>query len=616
MSGSAQTLPHWDMNVVYPGLTSPEFAEGFNALVQSISDLGQLFDTHQIAKREAAPLDDATVLAFETVIGRYNAVLTEYRTVSAYIASFTTTNSRDNEAQARLSELQQHTVRLTQLDTRLTAWLGSLDVAALIQRSQVARDHAFMLQRAKIDAEHLMSPSEEALAAELSVSAGVAWAKLHSNLTSQLVVPFERDGQVEDLPMSMIRNLAFEPDRDVRRRAYQAEIASWEQAALPLAAALNSIKGEVNTLTQRRGWPSPLAASLFDNNIDQQTLDAMMQAARESFPDFRRYLRAKARAIGVEQLAWYDLFAPVGSSSKVWEYDVAADFIVKQFGSYSTKMRDFAERAFREGWIDAEPRPGKRDGAYCMSLRKDESRVFANFKPAFGGMSTLAHELGHAYHNLNLAERTMLQRATPMVLTETASIFCETIVRRAALQESDLQDQIAILEATLENACQVVVDISSRFFFEQRVFETRQQRELSVDDFCELMLDAQRETYGDGLDQRVLHPYMWAVKGHYYSTHRSFYNYPYMFGLLFGLGLYARYQEDAESFKRGYDDLLSSTGLADAATLAARFDIDIRTPDFWRSSLDIVRADVQRFEELIAPGLEWGGKQEAEPDAR
>ncbi|HEY0602215.1 MAG TPA: M3 family oligoendopeptidase [Herpetosiphonaceae bacterium] len=616
MSSSAQTLPHWDMSVIYPSLNSPEFAEGFQALVQSITDLEQIFDTHNIAEREAAPLDDATVQAFETVIERYNAVLYDHRTISAYISSFTTTNSRDNEAQNKLSQLQQQTVRLTLLDTRFTAWIGSLDVEALIERSQVAQDHAFMLRQSKLQAEHLMSPAEEALAAELSVSASTAWAKLHSNLTSQLIVPFERDGKAEDLPMSMIRNLAFEADRDVRRKAYEAEIASWEQAALPLATALNSIKGEVNTLSKRRGWESPLAAACFDNNIDRETLDAMMHAARESFPDFRRYLHAKARAIGVEKLTWYDLFAPVGTSSKVWNFDVATDFIVEQFGSFSNKMSEFAQRAFRENWVDAEPRPGKRDGAYCMAVRKDESRVFSNFKPAFGGMSTLAHELGHAYHNLNLAERTMLQRATPMVLAETASIFCETIVRNAAMQQSDTQEQISILEATLESACQVVVDISSRFIFEQSVFEAREQSELSVDDFCRLMLDAQRETYGEGLDQQVLHPYMWAVKGHYYSGGRSFYNFPYMFGLLFGLGLYARYQEDAESFKRGYDELLSSTGLADAATLAARFDIDIRTPDFWRSSLDIIRADIQRFEELIQPGLEWGGKQEAEPDER
>ncbi len=215
-------------------------------------------------------------------------------------------------------------------------------------------------------------------------------------------------------------------------------------------------------------------------------------------------------------------------------------------------------------------------------------------------MSTLAHELGHAYHNLNLSSRTMLQRRTPMTLAETASIFCQTIVRQAALQEADVRGQITILEASLQSACQVVVDITSRFLFEQGVFEKRNQRELSPEELKGLMLDAQRQTYGEGLDSDTLHPYMWAVKPHYYSAERSFYNYPYMFGLLFGLGLYARYLDDPEGFKAGYDQLLSSTGMGDVAELAAQFGINIRSPDFWRSSLDVIREDIDRFESLIA----------------
>ena len=213
-------------------------------------------------------------------------------------------------------------------------------------------------------------------------------------------------------------------------------------------------------------------------------------------------------------------------------------------------------------------------------------------------MSTLAHELGHGYHNLNLAQRTMLQRSTPMTLAETASIFCETIIRNAAMQNAGRQEQIAILEASLQGACQVVVDITSRFLFEQRVFEQRIKRELSIDELNNLMLEAQRETYGDGLDENALHPYMWAMKPHYYSSSLSFYNYPYMFGLLFGLGLYARYKEDGEKFKSGYDELLSSTGLADAASLAQQFGIDIHSVDFWRASFDIVRQDIELFEKL------------------
>ncbi len=595
------TLPHWDMTVVYPGLESPEFEQGFRSVVQDIDELTGLFDKYVVGQRAPAPLDTETVKAFETVITRYNGVLAQSHVVDAYVYSFVSTDSRNDLAQAKLSELEQQQVRLSQLGTRVTAWIGSLDVEGLIELSAVAREHAFMLRKAKVRATHLMSPPEEELAAEMDLSGGSAWGKLHDNLTSQLMVLIELNGEAQEMPMSVVRNLAFEPERDLRRRAYEAELDTWKKAALPLAGALNSIKGEVNTLNKRRGWGSALDATIFDSNIDRETLDAMMQAAHESFPDFRRYLRAKARALGVKALAWYDLFAPVGQSNKVWEYPNATGYIVEQFCSYSNKMSNFAARAFREQWIDAEPRPGKQGGAFCMSVRNDESRVLTNYKPAYDGMSTLAHELGHGYHNLVKANRTMLQKATPMTLAETASIFCETIVREAALRDAqdNPQEQLAILDASLQGSTQVVVDITSRFLFEKGVFETRRQRELSVDELNNLMLQAQRDTYGDGLDQNLLHPYMWAVKPHYYSSELSFYNFPYMFGLLFGLGLYALYEQDPEAFKAGYDDLLSSTGLADAATLASRFGIDIRTPNFWRASLDLVRADVGRFEELV-----------------
>ena len=595
---TTQTLPHWDMTVIYPALASPEFDQGFAHFTQQVAELVQLFDAQNIQAQPAQELTDATVQTFETVTARLNDVLEATTTLGAYLSCFVTTNTQDTLAAARYSEFQQQAVKLSLLGTRYAAWIGSLNVPELISRSRLASEHAYLLQKASEQARHLMSPAEEDLAAELELSSGAGWEKLHSDITSQLLVPIELHGERQELPMSMVRNFAYDPDREVRRVAYEAELAGWKKAAVPLAAAMNGIKGQVNTLSRRRGWAEPLDASLFDANIDRETLEAMLTAARESFVDFRRYLQAKARVLGLERLAWYDIFAPVGKEKQVWEFAEARSFIVDKFGDYSGKLSDFAARAFRENWIDAEPRSGKVDGAYCTPLRKDESRVFANFKPSFNGVSTLAHELGHGYHNLNLARRTTLQKETPMTLAETASIFCETIITHAALAKAEKEEQIAILESSLQNSCQVVVDILSRFLFENRAFERRKSRELSVDEFNALMVEAQKETYGDGLDETQLHPYMWAMKPHYYSTHFSFYNYPYMFGLLFGLGLYARYQQDPAAFKTGYDDLLSSTGLGDAATLASRFGIDIRSTAFWRSSLDIVRNDITRFEEL------------------
>src|SRR5690348_3267687 len=525
------------MTVVYPSLDSPEFAAGFQAVSDDIAALGTLFDQEHVGKRDPQPLDDATVLSFERVVERYNAVLAAYRTLSAYIHAFVSTDSRDNLAQAKYSELQVHSVKLYQFGTRFTAWIGSLDVEGLIARSAVAADHAYTLRQAKTESEHLMSPDEEALAAELNITGGSAWAKLHGNVTSQLSVPIEVDGAVESLPMSVIRNMAADADRETRHRAYVAELAAWERVAVPLAAAMNGIKGEVNTLSARRGWATPLDEALFESSIDRQTLDAMFTAARESFPAFRRYLRAKARALGLPVLAWYDLLAPVGVSDRVWSFEASEQYIVAQFGSYSQRLSDYAARAFRERWIDAEPRPGKRDGAFCMPLRADESRVFANFKPTYDGMSTLAHELGHGYHNMNLAQRTMLQRNTPMTLAETASIFCETIVREAALKDANAQERIEILEASLVGSCQVVVDITSRFLLEQGIFETRRKREIAVDELNDMMLQAQRETYGDSLDPNQLHPYMWRLSQPNNTPDARFYTSPSMLACPLGLGL-------------------------------------------------------------------------------
>jgi pepF/M3 family oligoendopeptidase len=590
-----QNLPHWNLDQYYPGIESPEFTNAFSEVKRKIGDFSGIVDeiTTGGTSDPVADHDRAVSVLIDA--------LEDVSLIMTYLSTSLAVDSRDEPAQRMMSEAQIALIPLRQANTRLTAWVGTQDVEHLIASSDLARDHAFLLRNTKVEAEHLMSPEEEALASELTLSGGSAFGKLHDDLTSQIMVRFEkRPGEEVEIPMSEVRNLATDPDRDVRRRAFDAEIAAWKQWETAIAAALNGVKGEHVTLARRRNWESELDQALFQNHIDRTTLDAMMTAAREAFPDVRRYWEAKAKALGVEKLMWYDVTAPVGENNRTWSWDEGMEFLLEQFGSYSDKMRALAQQALDEDWIDAEPRPGKSDGAFCANTRDGKSLVLSNFTPSFDGVSTMAHELGHAYHNLCEKDRTALQKSeTPMTLAETASTFCETILRKAAIEKGSDDEKFAILEGSLVDSGQIVVDISSRFLFEQAVFEQRADRELTADEFCELMLDAQKQTYGDAIAEDGLHPYMWAVKGHYYSPNRAFYNFPYMFGLLFGLGLYAKYQEDPDTFRENYDDLLASTGMEDAAGLAGRFGFDIRTPDFWRSSLDVVRQDIDEFVALV-----------------
>ncbi|MEW5882843.1 MAG: M3 family oligoendopeptidase [Armatimonadota bacterium] len=587
---TATTLPSWNTSTVFSSIEGDDFRAAREDWAARVEALEGMLDA-------SWGKDDPTALA--SFLQALNEALEAGRTIGAYIQCFVSTDSRNEAALAAHSEMQPWMARMRKLNARLVSWVGSVNLEAAMENAPALVEHEFVLRRMAKEAQHQMSMPEEALAADLDITGGSAWSRLRDNLTSQLGVTVKFPDRVERMTMTQARNLAHRRDRGERKAGYEAELETWQEHETVFAAAMNSIKGQVLALCRRRGWNSPLDETLFYNNMDRESLDAMLTAARESLPTLRRYLHAKARAIGLERLAWFDLFAPVGAED-AWEYDRAQQLVRERFSQFSEKMGALASRAFQENWIDVPPKDGKRDGAFCMGLRDDESRILLNYEPTFNWVGTLAHELGHAYHNLCLSRRTPLQRMTPMTLAETASIFCEQIVRRSVLEDASDEVALAILEDALRAANQTVVDILSRFQFESRCFEGREARELSASEMRAIMVEAQRDTYGEGLDDSSLHPYMWAAKPHYYSSSRSFYNFPYMFGLLFGLGLFAQYQRSPQAFLEVYDDLLSSTGMADAASLAARFDIDIRAPDFWRSSLNVIAQDVERYESLVA----------------
>ena len=597
-------LPHWDLSNVYPGLDSEQFAQAVADLKAKLDQIENYLAAHHIARiAEPPPLDSA---ALHDVIGGYldrmNAALRLSRTLGVYVFSFVATDSYNTTAKRIESELEMVDVQLRRIGVRFQGWIGSVAPALpkVLELAGSAQAHAFYLKETADQSRYLMSEAEEALAAELALSGDNAWSKLQETICSQLTVKFEREGQVETLPIAALQNLRYDPDSEVRLRAYEAELAAWGTVREPLAACLNGVKGAVVTLNQHRGRADALHAALDQARIDRATLDAMLGAMQDSFPMFRGYLKVKARRLGKQALPWYDLMAPRGKNDRRFTFPEARDFILAQFGTFSGRLANLARRAFEQHWIDAEPRNGKRGGAFCMSVPlADESRVLCNFDGSLDQVSTVAHELGHAFHNECKVGKTMLQGITPMTLAETASIFCETIVTDAALAASASADEeLAILETSLIGATQSIVDITSRFLFEKEVFERRGKSELSADDFSDIMLRCQKATYGDGLDERYLHPYMWAWKPHYYDARLSFYNFPYAFGLLFATGLYALYRERGKSFVSEYEDLLASTGLSNAADLAARFGIDIRRPDFWRASLHVIEERIRRYEQL------------------
>jgi pepF/M3 family oligoendopeptidase len=596
-------IPHWDLSNVYPSLESKEFETAVASVKRQIDELEKYF-AEKVGKTDRGTPVKELAATVGGAIDRFNVMYQEAATIRSYIHSFVSTNSRDKVAMKKLSEFEQVGVRMQNLVTQLRAWIGKLTpvLDAAIESNESAKAHTFALKDAAEQSKYMMSEAEEALAAELNLSGASAWDKLQGTVTSQLSVDFELDGKVQKLPMPALINLHSHPDESVRRRAYEAEMTAWKTIEESVAAAMNGIKGTVNTLNKRRGREDALHPAIDMARIDRSTLEAMLSAMQDSFPAFRRYFKAKARRLGKEKLAWWDLSAPVGESDKAYTWDEARDFILANFGKFSPDLAAFAKRAFANNWIDAEQRDGKRGGAFCMEVPAvKESRVLCNFDGTLDQVSTIAHELGHAFHNecAYQAGKTILQQDTPMTLAETASIMCETIIMEAFLEQtSDPAEQLAILETWLVGDAQVIVDIYSRYLFEKEVFERRAESELSADDLCEIMERAQKASYGDGLDERYLMKYIWIWKPHYYSADLSFYNFPYAFGLLFATGLYAIYQQRGAAFVPDYVNLLASTGEAPAADLAARFGINIREKKFWADSLAIIIGKIERYEKL------------------
>lgn len=593
-------LPRWDLRNVYPDLASAELAADLGALASTLEEIERHHAQSLAPSSRTAPPETLS-RALDRAVELFNRAYLLSTTLEVYIDSFVATDSYDRAAAKKQSELEITQVRLKQGWTRFQGWIRGVaeELPRALEHAGPARDHAFILNEAAAQGAYLMSDPEEMLAAELSLAGAQAWSKLQRTLTSQINVEIELDGAARKIPMPALINLRSHPEESVRRRAYEAEMQEWEKVQEPLAACMNGVKGTAVFLQKRRGRTDCLHAPIDQARIDRPTLQALLDSMKDSLPHFRRYFKAKAARLGKMSLAWWDICAPTGRAGSTFTWQQAREFVLENFASFSPDLRTFAQRAFDGNWIDAQPRDGKRGGAFCSAVpRVKESRILCNFDGSLDQVSTVAHELGHGFHNecAYRAGKTELQQVTPMTLAETASIMCENIVTNAVLARArDPQEELAVLENSLIGEGQVIVDIYSRFLFEKEVMERRERSELSADDLCEIMDRAQDAAYGDGLDARFRHRYMWTWKPHYYFSDLNFYNFPYAFGLLFGTGLYAVYKKRGREFVSAYQELLASTGEANAADLAARFGIHIHGRAFWDDSLAIIRGRIDRY---------------------
>lgn len=585
----------WSLNELYTSFDSKEFKDDLKKCDEKIKVIKEW------TKDNLNSTNDAT-----SKVENYINLIKDYSTLYGKLMAYThlsfTVDTTNESALKTLDTLQKKSTELTDPIVKFQKWISNIDdLESLISSSKPLQEHCFHLNELADKTKYLLSDKEEVLLSNMVNTGSKAWEKLQGTLTSTLLVDIDLDGEEKQLPLSFVRNMSSDKDPNVRKKAYEAELKSYEKIETSSAACLNGIKGEVITVAKMRGYESPLEETLKNSRMDKETLDAMLTAMKESLPAFQKYLRKKAEYLGHKNgLPIYDVFAPVGKLNRTFTFNEARDYIVENFRLFSDDLADFADNAFENNWIDAEPRKGKRGGAFCYNIHPiKESRILANFSGSFKGVITLAHELGHGYHGRCLRKESILNGKYPMPLAETASIFCETIVMNSALKEANNEEALTLLESALQNANQVIVDIYSRFLFESRLFDRRKDYALSSKELNSLMLEAQKEAYGDGLDHNSLHQYMWVNKSHYYYANRNFYNFPYAFGLLFAKGLYAKYLEAGQEFVEKYNELLAATGKNSISDVARMMDIDVHSIEFWRSSLRLIENDIERFIELI-----------------
>ena len=578
----------WSLDIFYKGIDDPTLA----------SDMDKLEATVAKCKQMAASLSyDDTVRNLREMIDIKETLTLLVRRLAGYFSLRRSANSGDTEVSAYMTKIQMMMASLARENVMFEKYVGGIeDIDEVISGDDVLSQYKFYFNEIKASVSHNMSDDAEDVFARMNISGGRAWGDLFSYLTSTLEVDYKG----EKTTLAAIRGLAESADPEERKSAYEAEIASYKKVKDPIAFALNSIKAQVNTEATLRGYVDALDVTLANSRMKKETLDAMFEAMREYMPKFREYLKHKAKLLGHQNgMPWYDILAPMGKSdSRTFTAEEAHAYLVEHFSSFAPDLADMVDEAFKNDWIDFYSRPGKVGGAFCSNLPfLKQSRILTNFSGSFGSVVTLAHELGHAYHGMLIQDHRPLNTGYTMPVAETASNFNELIIVNDAIDKSEGEEKLQLIESQLQDCTQIIVDIYSRFLFEDEVIRRRKSTFLFAKDLEEIMLNAQREAFGDALDPDYMHPYMWCCKSHYFSAGLSYYNFPYAFGGLFSRGLYAKYLEEGDAFLPKYRALLNATTVDTVENIAGIAGIDLTQPEFWRKSLKMI---ADRIDEFIA----------------
>jgi oligoendopeptidase F len=591
----------WDLDSLYPHPETESFQALFTELEESFRDLAK--SVGLLPPPSPAAEAGKAWIQFLDDWARLKARKNEVDTFIGCHAAADAANKVFRMYEARLSSLSPLE---EQVATELEFSLQGCDAASLAEFIEAAPDLsriAFFLRERQDASRFRLPKDQELLAADLSVDGLHAWGRLYDRISGDLRVRVMQRGEIVEKSPGQVQ--FDDPSRTVRENNFHASRIAWSTIADTCADALNHLSGTRLTKYRRLGLADHLAVPLHENRMQRETLETMWSEITAFKPLLAKYLAQKARLLKLEKPCWFDLQAPLpekhlGEADPRIPYDTACEMILSAFGDFSPELSDFARMSLENSWVEADNRSGKRQGGFCAGLPlQQQSRIFMTYTSTADSMSTLAHELGHAYHSWVLKDEPLLLQDYPMNLAETASTFAESVLGEARLSSPGEASQLAILDGMLADAVSFLMNIHARFLFEDRFHRERLKGELTPERFSELMAQAQREAYCDALDENGLYDQFWVSKLHFYISGYPFYNFPYTFGYLLSLGLYALADRFGDGFPERYRQLLINTGCMQAEEAVFRtFDQDLTKPDFWRNSLQVVGNRVHRFLEL------------------